>query len=187
MSDVPRRTQVGFPQSGFAAAAAPCTIVVMDDEESLRRLMRRTLVPEGHVVLEAEDGERGLHLVEQHPVGLNLVLTDIQMPKIDGIEVAEVLAAFWPLLPVICMSDEADEALVEKRLGRRPFLAKPFTAGTLLQTVAEALIRSQELLARAQPQLTLPLGLVAERDQLNAATVDLVAAVRRLRRRPPRH
>ena len=189
MSDAPRTAQVEFPQSSFAAAAAPCTIVVMDDEESLRRLMRRTLVPEGHVVLEAEDGERGLRLVEQHPIGLNLVLTDIQMPGIDGIEVAEVLAAFRPLLPVICMSGEADEALVEKRLGqdRRPFLVKPFTAEALLRTVAEAVIRSQELLAQAQPQLTLPLGLVAERDQLSAPTVDLVAAVRRLRRRRPRH
>jgi DNA-binding NtrC family response regulator len=185
MPNVPRRTQAGFPQSNLAATGAPCTIVVMEDEESLRWLVRRILVPEGYVMVEAEDGERGLHLVEQHPVGLNLVLTDVQMPEIDGIEVAEVLAAFRPLLPVICMSGEADEAVVEKRLGqtRRPFLVKPFTAGVLLQTVVEALIHSQERLARAQPQLTLPLELVAERDQRSAATVDLVAAVRRLRRR----
>ena len=184
-----RRTHAAFPRSGFVATEAPCTIVVMEDEESLRHLVRRMLVSKGYIVLEAVDGERGLRLVEQHLDGLDLVLTDIQMPEIDGMEVAEVLAAYRPLLPVICMSGEADEAVVEERLGqaRRPFLAKPFTAAELLQTVVEALIHSQELLARAQPQLTLPLGLVAERDQRSAATVDLVAAVQRLRCRRLRY
>ncbi|MGH7516117.1 MAG: response regulator [Gemmatimonadales bacterium] len=189
MSDVLRRTQAAFPRSSFVAPEAPCTIVVIEDEEPLRRLMRRMLVPEGCIVLEATDGERGLRLIEQHPVGLDLVLTDIQMPEIDGIQVAKVLASFRPLLPVICMSGKVDEAVVEKRLGqaRRPFLVKPFTADELLQTVVEALTHSQELLVRAQPHLTLALGLVVEHDQLDAATVDLVAAARRLRCRRIRH
>jgi CheY-like chemotaxis protein len=188
MPDMPR-TAAASPPSRFAATQVPCTIVVIEDEEALRRLVRHMLEPEGYSVLEAADGEQGLRLVEQHPVGLALVLTDIQMPEIDGIQVAEVLAAFRPLLPVICMSGRADKAVVEKRFTqiRRPFLGKPFTADELRQRVVEALTRhSQELLARAQPQLTLALGLAAEGDQRRAGRNDLVAAVRRLRgrRRP---
>lgn len=189
MPDVLRTTQAVSPRSSFAATETPRTIVIMEDEEALRRLMRRMLVAEGYIVLEAADGERGLRLIEQHPVGLDLVLTDIQMPEIDGIQVAEVLAACRPLLPVICMSGEVDQAVVEKRLdrARRPFLVKPFTRDELQQTVVEALTyQAHELLARAGPQLTLPLGLVAEGDQLGVAPVDLVAAVRRLRARRTR-
>lgn len=176
-------TAVSLP-SGFAAIEARGTIVVIEDEEAPRGLVRRMLEAEGYRVLEAADGERGLRLIEQHRV--DLVLTDIQMPGIDGIQVAEALAAFLPLLPVICMSSSADTAVVEQRLHRapRPFLPKPFTPGVLRQAVIGALTHhTQQLLARAQPQLTLALGSPAEGEHRRTAPRDLVTAARRLRSR----
>jgi DNA-binding NtrC family response regulator len=143
--------------------------------------VRRTLLLEGYSVLEAVDGELGLRLIETHSDGLDLVLTDIEMPKIDGITVAEVLAALHPLLGVVCMSGAVGEAEFVERLGlrRQPFLAKPFTPDDLVLTTADTLARSQELLAQAQARQAVTRGLPVERSP--EAVVDLVAAAHRLR------
>src|SRR4029450_12697092 len=89
--------------------ARPFTILVIENDATLRGLVRRILLLEGYSVLEAADGAVGLLLIETHSGGLDLVLTDIEMPNIDGITVAEVLAALRPLLGVICMSDAVGE------------------------------------------------------------------------------
>jgi CheY-like chemotaxis protein len=141
---------------------------VIEDDAVLRVVLRRTLQLEGYNVLEAADGELGLRLIETHPGRLDLVLTDIEMPRIDGITVAEVLAALRPLLGVICMSGRVGETDFVKRLGlrRQPFLAKPFTPEDLALITADTLARSQELLAQAE---------APDRN------VDLVTAAHRLR------
>ncbi len=135
------------------------------------------LLLEGYSVLEAVDGELGLRLIETHPGGLDLVLTAIEMPNIDGITVAEVLGALRPLLGVICMSGGVGEAELGERLGlrRQPFLAKPFTRDDLVLMTADTLARSQKLVARQ----SVTRGLPVERDV--EAPVDLVAAAHRLR------
>jgi CheY-like chemotaxis protein len=151
----------------------------MEDDETVRGIVRRTLLLEGYSVLEAADGEMGLHLIQTHGGGLDLVLTDIDMPNIDGITVAEVLAALRPLLGVICMSGSMGRTQFAERLGlrRQPFLAKPFTPADLALVTAEALARSQELLAQAE----------AEKPEVGEAAIefekgmDLVAAAYRLR------
>ncbi len=150
------------------------------------------LAHEGYVVLEAPDGEAGLRLIQHHEGRLDLVLTDIDMPKIDGITVAEVLSALRPLLGVIGMSGGLNATIFQENLGLRPqsFLTKPFTSQALAQKIGQALARSQELLAEAEARQTVTRDYLAEARL--AAVADPVAAAHRLRARalllgpPPR-
>ena len=172
------------PRSGAASnGASPFTILVIEDDEGVRRVIRRYLEGDGHRVLEAEDGQSGLDLIETHPGPLDLVLTDVDMPRIDGVTVAEVLAVLRPLLGVICMSGGLDESRWGERVELRPeaFLPKPFTPEELARVVGDELARSQELAAQAQAQQTVSRQYLVE--QKLVAAVDLVAAAYRLQRR----
>ena len=163
-------------------ASLPFTVLVIDDDAVLRALLRRTLEMEGYEVLEAANGELGLQLIESHSGRLDLVLTDIEMPRIDGITVAEVLAALRPLLGVICMSGSPEgEVDFVRRLGlrRQPFLAKPFTLADVVLMTADTLARSQELLAQAEAQPSMTPGSPVA--MTSARGVNLVAAAQRLR------
>ena len=177
----PAGSQASPAPSSLPETPRPFTILVIEDDESLRTRVCHTLLLAGYGVLEAVDGEMGLRLIETHSDGLDLVLTDIEMPNIDGITVAEVLAALHPLLGVICMSGAMGEAEFAERLGlrRQPFLAKPFTPDDLVLTTADTLARSQELLAEVQARQAVARGLPVERSP--EVTADLVAAAHRLR------
>jgi CheY-like chemotaxis protein len=166
-----------------AKPSGPFTILVIEDDEIVRMLVRRTLLLEGYSVLEAADGEMGLRLVQTHGGGLDLVLTDIEMPNVDGITVAEVLAALRPLLGVICMSGSVGQSQFMERMGlrRQPFLAKPFTPDDLALMTADTLARSQELAAHAETRQTVTCE-VSTGGELEAG-MDLVAAAHRLRAR----
>ena len=166
---------------GAGDAATGFTILVIDDDPATRTIVRRALAHEGYVVLEAPDGEAGLQLIQHHEGRLDLVLTDIDMPKIDGITVAEVLSALRPLLGVIGMSGGLNATIFQENLGLWPqsFLAKPFTPQALAQKIGETLARSQELLAEAEARQTVTRDYLAEARL--AAAVDLVAAAHRLR------
>jgi CheY-like chemotaxis protein len=168
-----------------------CTILVIEDDPDVRRVVRRSLQADGYTVLEAEDGQSGLDLIERHAGRLDLVLTDLDMPGIDGVTVAEVLAMLRPLLAVVCMSGGFGERDLIERLGPAPgaFLAKPFTAESLAHVVADELARSQELSARAEAQQSVTRAFLVEKKLVVA--VDLVASAQRLqsyheRRRQPR-
>jgi CheY-like chemotaxis protein len=166
-----------------AKPSGPFTILVIEDDEIVRMLVRRTLLLEGYSVLEAADGEMGLRLVQTHGGGLDLVLTDIEMPNIDGITVAEVLAALRPLLGVICMSGSVGQSQFTERMGlrRQALLAKPFTPDDLALMTADTLARSQELAAHAETRQTVTCE-VSTGGELEAG-MDLVAAAHRLRAR----
>lgn len=169
--------------NGAGDAATGFTILVIDDDAATRGVVRRALEYEGYVVLEAPDGEAGLGLIQQHEGRLDLVLTDIEMPYIDGITVAEVLSALRPLLGVIGMSGGLHATIFQQNLGLwpQPFLAKPFTPQALARKVGETLARSQELLAEAEARQAVTRDYLAEARL--AAAVDLVAAAHRLRAR----
>src|SRR5919109_31440 len=81
--------------------AARVVVLFADDEEAIRWLGRRFLEADGWIVLEARDGEEVLEIIEAHPSGLSLVVTDLNMPKVSGRELAEVLSVFRPGLPVL--------------------------------------------------------------------------------------
>jgi two-component system, cell cycle sensor histidine kinase and response regulator CckA len=135
------------------------TVLVVDDESMVRALVRRMLEPAVCRVVEAEDGESALRLIERGKPAIEVVLTDLVMPGIDGFDIITVLARHRPDLPVICMSGFASVAASRLTV---PFLPKPFSVESLRAGVEPMLARG-----RAPGQ---------------TGAVDLVAAALELRR-----
>jgi len=117
-------------------------VLLVEDEDSVRRVARRVLEGRGYTVLEAPDAEAALALVTRHEGPIDLVVTDVVMPGIDGRELARHLAHLRPeLRGVIYVSGHAEDAIgSEGSLPlERAFLRKPFSASTLLAAVRRAL------------------------------------------------
>ena len=119
------------------------TILVVDDEASIRRTLREILEYEKFEVEEAVDGEEALTKLRSGPY--DAVLLDIKMPKRDGMEVLEILSAEMPEVPVVMISGHANvETAVEAtKLGAFDFIEKPPDLNRLLVTVRNALDRGQ--------------------------------------------
>ena len=132
-SDVPEGAD-GDPPRGHGE-----TVLVVDDESSIRQIARQTLEAHGYRVLLAGDGAEALSSYEQHAPTVGVVLTDVMMPVMDGITLARALARRNPELPIIATS-----GLTASTGGVRPdivrhFLPKPYTATMLLGAVTRAL------------------------------------------------
>jgi two-component system C4-dicarboxylate transport response regulator DctD len=148
----------------------PLTILVLDDEELTRVLVRRALTPAGWAVVEAGDGLEGLRILEAAPV-VDAVLTDLEMPVISGYDVAAVLAQRLPDLPVVIMSGHVTD---DPRLGAAcAVLHKPFAPEVLCQTLAPVLEAARAMRARARQQR----AIAAEARALAAEQRDLARAM----------
>lgn len=117
-------------------------ILVIDDEEPIRRLVRLALAKEGHEVLEATNGRDALRLHQTGPA--DLVITDILMPEKDGLEVIMALKFQAPGIKIIAMSGggrfQQTEALhMAEPLGAFATLRKPFALDAMLEVVNLAL------------------------------------------------
>ena len=116
------------------------TVLLVEDEESVRQLVRETLEAKGYHVLEAENGQAGLEAVAAHSAKIDLLITDVVMPEMGGHELADRLLKVRPGIKVIYLSGYTDEALVEGNIDRgKAFLQKPFTLQTLARKVREVL------------------------------------------------
>jgi CheY-like chemotaxis protein len=117
------------------------TILLAEDEASVRLLVRTTLESNGYQVLEATNGADALLIEEQHPEKIHLLLTDLVMPGIGGRLIAEQMATRRPEMGVLYMSGYTDDVVV--RHGGldagMAFLQKPFTPTALAQKVREVL------------------------------------------------
>ena len=107
--------------------------LVVDDNGSVRAYVKGALESEGFRTLEADDGELGLELVRKFGSDIDLVISDIQMPKLDGIQLANSVRAEFPKIPIILISDYTDVALENQPWV--DFIPKPFLLPTLLNTV----------------------------------------------------
>ena len=119
-------------------------VLVIDDDEEHRTLVRHMLVGEGHQVDEALDGAEGLRLFGKSPP--DLVLTDINMPGLDGHEVITAIRVLHPEVPIIAVSGGGaiakDELLVKaSALGAVEIIMKPFEFTQLVGAVKRALSR----------------------------------------------
>jgi two-component system response regulator ResD len=177
-----------LPPHGPAWSGA--TVLVVDDETLVRRVLRRRLEAEGFHVEEAEDGESALRLIQARTEPLDLVLTDLSMPSIDGRQVSETLARYRPDMAVICMSAGPDSVpYIESSDTPVRVMLKPFSADDLYHAVRDAITRATDLAAIAEMEITqaheglsrLAKALEASRT-MRAQTIDLVIAARELRR-----
>jgi len=119
------------------------TILLAEDEESLRKLTRTTLESLGYVVLEANDGVEALEVSEQHEGPIHLLLTDVVMPGMGGRTLAQELTRRRPETRIVYMSGYTGQA-VGSQSPIEPgsdFLSKPFTRETLARKIREALDR----------------------------------------------
>ncbi len=136
------------PQIAAAAAPRPDLphgngemILVVDDENSIREVARETLQAFGYRVLTANDGTEALALFAQHKDEIRIVVTDMMMPYMDGPATIRALRRLAPDLRIVATSGlKANEKEAEvAQLGVSVFLPKPYTAETLLKTIARAL------------------------------------------------
>jgi len=119
------------------------TVLVVEDEDAVRLIVRRVLRDQGYEILEARDGNEALRVCAQKGDAIDLVLSDVIMPGMGGRELSRSLAASRPGLPILFMSgynDDGELAGSGADLGTG-VLAKPFTAETLATQVREALDR----------------------------------------------
>ena len=123
------------------------TVLVVDDEEGLRTLVCRTLRAEGYQTLEAAHGAEALEVIEKAAEPVDLVVTDVVMPGMDGRELGRRLAQRWPTLPILYISAYDVNDIFRRGSPRSsaPFLQKPFPAEGLITSV-------QQLLASRSPR-----------------------------------
>ena len=118
------------------------TILVVDDDPSIRQTLHIALTKAGYEVLQAQDGAEATRLWRAR--GADLVITDLHMPDKDGIEVIMELRAHSPSTPIIAMSDGGRTKQIgllasAKLLGAVRTIAKPFTLGEMLTAVEQEL------------------------------------------------
>ena len=112
------------------------TVLVVDDEEAVRRLACRMLTWTGYQALEARHGREALATIEEHNGPIHIVLTDIKMPGMNGRELGRHIEERWPGKPILYMSGFASEVFRGGLLEPdAPFLAKPFTQDDLAAKV----------------------------------------------------
>jgi signal transduction histidine kinase/ActR/RegA family two-component response regulator len=122
------------------------TILLAEDENMVRALARENLSNLGYQVLEAGNGEEALKVSNEYQGEINLLLTDVVMPRMSGRELAERVAADRPGLPVLYMSGFTDDAIVHHGVLEpgTEFLEKPFTLNGLARKVRQVLDKHQE-------------------------------------------
>jgi CheY-like chemotaxis protein len=117
---------------------APFHILVVDDETSIRTLVRKVLTHSGHRVLEAGDGAEALELCSNPAQPVDLVVTDIAMPRVNGWELERRMQTTRPGTKVLFMSGDP-AALAEAARKSISVIPKPFQITALAQAVARAL------------------------------------------------
>jgi signal transduction histidine kinase/FixJ family two-component response regulator len=125
-------------------SARRATILVAEDEESVRELTARCLRAAEFEVIEAEDGERALEAAALHDGPIDLLITDVVMPRLGGLELAKRLVEARPGLPVLFVSGYSREQLPAGGDANAPiaFLQKPYTPTELIQRVSQILPNS---------------------------------------------
>ena len=116
-------------------------IMTVDDSTSMRQMVKATLVSAGYGVVEAADGQEALEYARENPV--DLVITDVNMPRMDGITLVSELRQLpaYRLTPVLLLTTESsmDKKMEGKKAGATGWIVKPFNPAQLLATLARVL------------------------------------------------
>lgn len=131
----------GAETRGPGSGRRPETILLVEDEPSVRRLVRLILEQRGYAVLEAESGVTALSLCRSHAGPIHLLLTDVRMPGMNGLYLSQQVSVLRPGIRVLFMSADMDcEPLTHLLLTTRAsFVQKPFSPDLLADKVQGAL------------------------------------------------
>jgi two-component system, cell cycle sensor histidine kinase and response regulator CckA len=136
-SDPSGRTETRLAEAGGGTE----TILLVEDDAALRNLARRILTDAGYRVIEARTSTTAIELGTSYPGVIDLVLTDVVMPQMNGRAVGERLSALRPGIRVLFMSGYTDDIVVKRgiRSQQTDFLQKPFTPEQLVRRIREVL------------------------------------------------
>ena len=130
------------PNASRIHTPMPHISLVVDDEPAVRRYITSILQREHFQTVEAEDGVRGLQIVQEFGDAVDVIVSDVQMPNCDGVSFAHAVKEMFPALPIILVS-----ACGEPNGEFDGFLQKPFGPGALLQAVRKAVARTAKHLS----------------------------------------
>jgi two-component system cell cycle response regulator CpdR len=116
-------------------------VLIADDEASMRALVARAIAMDGHETVTAQDGAEALEILVREDGNFDLLLTDIQMPVMDGIALALSVARDFPGLTILLMTGFADQRERASNLNAlvHDVITKPFSVANIRTAVAEAL------------------------------------------------
>jgi two-component system, cell cycle sensor histidine kinase and response regulator CckA len=117
----------------------PATILLVDDDEALRRFAHRVLMEPGFHMIQACNGAEALDVASEFAAPIDLLLTDVIMPKVNGAVLAQRLLQERPGLRVLYMSGYVESSMLLEKHPEATFLQKPFTANALIGAVRQVL------------------------------------------------
>lgn len=122
------------------------TILIVDDEQRMRKLIKDFLIAKGYSILEAEDGEKALEIYEKQKNKINLIILDVMMPKLDGWSVLRQIrqTSKVPIIMLTARGEEQDE-LFGFELGVDEYISKPFSPKILVARVEAILKRTNQV------------------------------------------
>jgi two-component system, cell cycle sensor histidine kinase and response regulator CckA len=125
-----------------SSSIVPKTVLVVEDDDEVRGIVRDLLGQQGFMVLEARQGREALMLAEKYTQPVHLLLTDVVMPGMGGKELADSLRKFMPTLRVLFMSGYTQDAAFRQEVaeGGRAFIQKPFSMTALVGKIREVLV-----------------------------------------------
>jgi len=155
-------------------------VLIVDDEPNVRLMLRTALESVGYDVIEAEDGHAALERLRRISSGCDLILLDLKMPKMDGMELLSRLRADGNVLPVVILTAHGSipEVVTAMKLGAIDFLTKPVTPDALRRVVAEVIERHAAPPSAPRPAGSSP----TPSDHSKQVAFDLARAKRALNR-----
>ena len=122
----------------------PARLLIVDDEEPFVAAMSRRLTRRGYVVADASDGRSALNVLK-NDASVEVVVLDVKMPVMDGIETLQAIRRFHPLVEVIMLTGHAtvESAIEGMKLGAFDYLMKPCDMDTLVKKVDDAIARKR--------------------------------------------
>ena len=120
------------------------TILSVDDDEAVRRFTRRVLMQQGFHVIEAGDGAEALEVASAYVQPIDLLLTDVIMPKVNGLVLAQELLQERPGIRVLYMSGYVEKSILLAKHPESILIQKPFTPETLIAAVRQVFASEEQ-------------------------------------------